>query len=153
MFNQCTLLGRITNKLELKQTDQGTKVLSFSIAVQRKYDKNKTDFFNIVAWKGLAETIFKYFKKGDRILITGNLQTRYYENKQGQKVHITELVAEEITFIEYKDKEEKYSNLTSPPAPKEHNQTQTINDVDIPPFPTEAPPININDFENIEDIE
>ena len=151
MFNQCTLLGRITNKLELKQTDQGTKVLSFSIAVQRKYDKNKTDFFNVVAWRGLAETIFKYFKKGDRILVTGNLQTRYYENKQGNKVYITELVAENISFIEYKDKSEKH--LTPPPTPKEHNQTQHMNDVDIPPLPTEEPPININDFENIEDIE
>lgn len=150
MFNQCTLLGRITKELELKQTEQGNKVLSFSIAVQRKYDKDKTDFFNIVAWRGIAETIYKHFKKGDRILVTGNLQTRSYENKQGIKVTITELVVEEISFIEYKDKTDKYNNLTPPPAPNNNQTQQYHNNGDNPPFPMETSPIHIDNFENIE---
>ena len=88
MYNNVTMMGRIVNDLELKVTPNGTNVCSFRIAVDRRYqtkgEERKADFFNVVAWRSNAEFICKWFGKGRMILITGELQTRQYTDKNGK---------------------------------------------------------------------
>ena len=112
-MNKVALMGRITKELELKTTQSGVSVLSFTIAVDRKFkdaNGNKvTDFINIVAWRNKAEFIAKHFGKGRMICIVGELQNRQYE-VDGQKRTVTEVLAEEIHFTGEK-KEEAVSTL------------------------------------------
>lgn len=102
-MNKVILMGRLTADPERKVTPGGTTVASFSIAVSRDY-KNKdggyeTDFFPVVAWKQTAEFICQYFRKGKPILLEGRLQARSYEDKQGIRRHVTEVVAEKARFV------------------------------------------------------
>lgn len=96
-MNVCILGGRITKDLELKTTQTGKSVCQFSLAVNRFGKDKEADFFNVVAWNALAETISKYCHKGDQIFIEGRLTTRSYE-KDGQKRYITEVVANSMDF-------------------------------------------------------
>lgn len=102
MLNRVILMGRITQELELKQTPNGTFVLSFSIAVDRSYSKQgeerQTDFINCVAWRQQAEFISKYFGKGRMIAIEGNLRTRNYDDKNGVKRYVTEVFVDSVSF-------------------------------------------------------
>src|SRR5690554_3577616 len=98
MLNKVILMGRICKDLELKYTPSNVAVTSFSIAVNRKYQKEQTDFINIVAWRNTAEFICKYFSKGQMINIVGSLQVRAYDGKDGKKVYVTEVVADEVNF-------------------------------------------------------
>jgi single-strand DNA-binding protein len=101
-FNKVILVGNMTADPELKQTTAGTSVSSFSIAVNRRFSKDgeqACDFINIVAWKQQAEFVCKYFKKGQAILVCGQLQTRTWTDNQGQKRYATEVVADEVSFV------------------------------------------------------
>lgn len=102
MYNKAILMGRIVNDLELKTTPSGVSVLSFRIAVDRRYqtkgEEKKTDFLNIVAWRNEAEFISRYFAKGRMILIEGEIQTRSYQDKNGNTAYVTEIVADRSTF-------------------------------------------------------
>ena len=99
MLNHTVLMGRIGQNPELKSTPNGTEVVSLSLAVQRNYNKDVTDWINIVAWKGTATTIANYFKKGDLICVEGSIQTRNYDDKDGKKVYVTEVLVEKIHFV------------------------------------------------------
>ena len=104
-LNKVVLGGRLTNDVELKQTPSGVSVCSFSIAVNRKYSKEgeqQADFINCQAWRGTAEFISKYFRKGSSICITGAIQTRSWQDQQGNKHYATEVVAEEAMFVDSK---------------------------------------------------
>jgi single-strand DNA-binding protein len=101
-FNKVILIGNLTADPELKQGASGVSVCSFSIAVNRKYNKdgnNEVDFITIVAWRQQAEFVCKYFKKGKPILICGQLQTRTWTDKQNNKRYATEVVADEVSFV------------------------------------------------------
>ena len=102
-FNKVILIGNMTADPELKQTQTGTSVCSFSIAVNRRFSKNEqgqtVDFINIVAWRQSADFVCRYFKKGNPILICGQLQTRTWTDNQGQKRYATEVVADEVYFV------------------------------------------------------
>ena len=98
MLNHVTLLGRIGQEVELRTTNNGTDVVTFRLAVQRNYDTDATDWLTIVAWRTTATFISKHFKKGDMICVEGSIQTRDYEDKDGKKVYITEIVAERVHF-------------------------------------------------------
>ena len=105
MINNVVLTGRVTKDIELKVTQTGKSVCSFSLAVERKFVQNGekvTDFINCQLWGKSAETLEKYGKKGMLIGIEGRLQTRKYTNQQGQTVYVTEVVAESFTFLEKK---------------------------------------------------
>lgn len=102
-FNKVIIGGRLTADAELKQTPSGVSVTSFSIAVNRKGAERKTDFFNITAWRQTAEFISKYFKKGSSICIVGTLQNREWTGNDGQKKYITEVIAEEVSFVDSKN--------------------------------------------------
>ena len=105
MFNLVVLTGRLTSDPELKTTQSGVPVTSFSIAVNRNYkagEEQETDFINIVAWRQRAEFITKYFKKGSLIGIEGSIQTRRYEDSMGNKRTAFEVVVNNAQFVESK---------------------------------------------------
>ena len=105
MFNLVVLTGRLTADPELKTTNTGISVTSFSIAVNRRYragEETQTDFINIVAWRQTAEFITKYFKKGNMIGIEGSIQTRKYTDKNGNNRVVFEVVASNAQFVESK---------------------------------------------------
>ena len=103
-MNKVELIGRLTKEPELKLTSNQTQFCNFSIAVDRRFkDANgqrQADFINCVAWKQTAVFIQKYFHKGNRIGLTGCIQTRSFDDQNGQKRFVTEVVVEEVEFVE-----------------------------------------------------
>lgn len=114
-INKVILGGRLTNDPELRQTANGVPVLSFTIAVNRRFQSKSTDengqpmqaqqqsdFINCVAWRQSAEFISRYFRKGSSICITGSIQTRSYTDQQGQKRYATDVQVDEAYFVDAK---------------------------------------------------
>lgn len=101
-LNKVILGGRLTADPELKQTPQGVAVTTFSIAVNRRGKDAQTDFINCQAWRQTAETICKYFKKGSSICISGQIQVRSWTDQQGNKRYATEVIADEVYFVDSK---------------------------------------------------
>lgn len=99
MLNNVILIGRLTRDVELRYTAQGTAVAQFTLAVNRKFNKDEADFINIVVWRGLAENCANYLGKGRLAAVEGRLQVRNYEDKDGQKRWITEVVADDVRFL------------------------------------------------------
>ena len=108
-MNKIILLGRLSKDVEVRYTQtNNTMVVSFTLAVNRRFAKEgeqQADFINIVAWSKLAEFCSKYFKKGQQVSIAGRLQTRTWEDENGQKRYVTEVVAEEAYFADSKKEE------------------------------------------------
>ena len=109
-MNKVILIGRNTKDVELKTTPSGTSVAEFSVAVKRAFKnangESESDFFNCIAFSKLAETISKYVRKGDQVGIDGRLQTRNYTNKDGKKVYVTEIIVENVEFLQTKKSDE-----------------------------------------------
>ena len=106
MVNSVVLIGRLTRDPELRTTGSGTPVVSFTLAVNRRFKSQgqpEADFISCVAWNKTAETMARYLHKGSLIAITGRIQTRNYENQQGQRVYVTEVVADSFDFLESKN--------------------------------------------------
>lgn len=107
MMNHVQLIGRLTKDPELRYTSQGIAVATFTLAVQRNYSDNngerQTDFIQCISWRKLAETIANHLVKGSLIACEGRIQTRNYENQQGQRVYVTEVVVNEVQFLESKE--------------------------------------------------
>ena len=107
-LNKVIIGGRLTSDPELKQTTSGISVVSFGIAVNRKYQSKgadqaqQADFFNVVAWRATAEFISRYFKKGSSICVSGSLQSRNWQDQQGQKRTTVEIVVDEAFFVDSK---------------------------------------------------
>lgn len=114
MMNNVAMIGRLTRDPELKYTSTGVAVTQFSLAVARDFSskngERETDFINCVAWQKPAETLANYVKKGSLIGVVGRIQTRNYENNQGQKVYVTEVVVERFNFLEKKDDNQQQGN-------------------------------------------
>lgn len=113
MFNLVVLTGRLTADPELKTTQSGVSVTSFSIAVERRYkqgEERQADFINIVAWRSSAEFICKYFKKGSMIGIEGSIQTRKYQDRDGNNRTAFEVVANNVQFVEFKKADNNSDN-------------------------------------------
>ena len=102
MLNRVILMGRITADPELKTTNTGVSVTSFSIAVDRNYvkqgEERKADFFNIVCWRSTAEFVCRYFGKGSLIAVEGQLQSRQFQAKDGSNRYVVEVVADNVSF-------------------------------------------------------
>lgn len=102
-MNKVILIGRLTADPEVRQTQSGENVSSFSIAVDRRFSKErKADFINCVAWGNTCNFLNKFFRKGNRLAVIGRLETRSWEDKQGNKRYSTEVTVEEIEFVESK---------------------------------------------------
>ncbi len=141
-FNKVILIGNLTADPELKQTQNGISVTSFSLAISRRFSSKNTenaqqaDFINVVAWRNTAEFITKYFQKGKSILIVGSLQTRNWVDQNGQKRYVTEVVAEEAQFVEKKgDGASAMAGATPAPygaSPKDVAFEEMSTDDDLP---------------------
>jgi single-strand DNA-binding protein len=140
MINSVVLSGRIVRDLELKYSNSGAAVLNFNIAVERAFKnangERETDFINIVAFKATAENIAKYLKKGDGIGIVGRIQTGSYENKNGQKVYTTDVVADQFDFPIQNKKQDGQQQKAADPfvqsAPPAKASNFNINDDNLP---------------------
>lgn len=106
MLNVVAVMGRLVADPELRKTTTGVSTTTFTIACDRSYVKpgsdRQTDFLDIVAWRNSAEFVCKYFRKGQLIAVNGSLQTRSYENKEGKKVKVWEIVADNLHFADSK---------------------------------------------------
>ena len=107
-LNKVVLAGRMTADPELKQTPSGVSVLRFTLAVNRRFSRGanggegeqQTDFITLVAWRQTAEFISKYFRKGSALCVTGSIQTRSWQDQQGQKRYATDVVVDEAMFVD-----------------------------------------------------
>lgn len=104
MLNRAILIGRLTKDPELKYTPSGKAVTSFTLAVDRTFSgqdgKKEADFINVVTWNKLAETSANYLKKGRLTAVEGRIQIRNYDNNEGKKVYVTEIIADNVRFLE-----------------------------------------------------
>lgn len=153
MLNKVILMGRLTADPEHKQTPNGVSVTSFSIAVERNFadkqtGKREADFINIVAWRGTADLICKYFSKGRLIALDGSLQTRTYQDNQGQKRYVSEVVADNVYFTgEKKDSsssDNSNNNYSQRPATFTPPQSETFQE------PAKGTGFSVGDFEEID---
>lgn len=101
-MNQCQLMGRLVRDPELKYTPQGTAVTSFTLAVDRRFNRDKADYINIIAWRQTAEFVAKHFAKGQRVAVVGSIQTRSWEDNDGGKHKAVEIVADSVYFADAK---------------------------------------------------
>lgn len=119
MLNVVVLSGRLTQDPELKTTPNGISVCSFSIAVERRFksgEERQSDFINIVTWRSSAEFVSKYFKKGQMIAIRGSIQTRRYQDKDGNNRTAFEVVADDVQFADFARREGDSAPAAAPAA-------------------------------------
>lgn len=114
MLNRIVISGRLGKDCDLRYSPQGTAVGNFNLAVTRQFNREETDWINVVCFKKLAENTAQYTKKGSLVAVDGRLQTRTYE-KDGQKRYITEVVADSIVFLESKGSSQSNSQTSSQP--------------------------------------
>ena len=114
MINNVVLVGRMTRDAELRYTPQNQAVATFTLAVNRNFrnqsGEREADFINVVIWRQQAENLANWAKKGALIGITGRIQTRNYENQQGQRVYVTEVVADNFQLLESRTSREGQSS-------------------------------------------
>lgn len=110
-MNRIILIGRTTKETELKQTTNGKSVVSFTLAVNRRFAKDKADFIPCVAWDKTAEFIGKYVGKGQMIAVAGELQLRDYTDKNDQKRTVAEVIVDEVQFAGDKPKTSENGNI------------------------------------------
>ena len=104
-LNSIVIMGRITKDIELRRTNNGTSVASFTVAVDRDFDKGKADFIECVAWKNTAECAAKYFARGSKVVVIGSLQMRDWEDKNGNKRKTAEIIVGSMYFADSKKAE------------------------------------------------
>ena len=136
-MNKVILMGRLTRDPEVRYTQtNNTLVASFSLAVNRRFvrqgEERQADFINIVAWSKLGEFCSKYFKKGQQVAVTGRLQTRTWDDDQGQKHYITEVVAEEAYFADSKRDGAVDNTFGSIPMPTPDSDYEDSSGDDLP---------------------
>lgn len=136
MINNVVLMGRLTAEPELKSTANGVEVTSFTIAVERSYTKSgeqrQADFIDCVAWRQTAAFIFNYFKKGSMIAVTGEIQTRNYEDKNGNKRKATEIVVSQVSFTGERNDGTTAAPVASQPQPASAPTLDIDTDDDMP---------------------
>ena len=140
-MNKVVLIGNLTRDPELQTTNGGVSVCRFSLAVSRRFanadGEREADFINIVVWRNLAETCHKYLKKGSKCAVIGRIQTSSYDAPDGSKRYTTDVVADEVEFINNSRngaEEGEGANYTAPKAPakKETAELQEIDDDSLP---------------------
>ncbi len=102
MLNKVVLMGRLTKEPEMRRTSTDIPVCHFTLAIDRGWKKDETDFINVIAWRNTAEFCQKYVLKGQRIVVSGRLQTRTWETEDGNKKYFTDVIADEVFFADSK---------------------------------------------------
>lgn len=156
-MNKALLIGRLTKDPELRSTSTGRNVCQFSIAVNRNFTnangEREADFINCVVWDKQAENLVKYQKKGNQIAVDGRIQTRNYEDKDGKRVYVTEILANNISFLDSKGTNTSSNDFNSLPEPPREdsvssssnmNNMETVS-VDKDPFEAFGDSIEISD--------
>ena len=152
-MNKAILIGRLTKDPELRTTPTGRNVCQFSVAVSRNFTnangEREADFINCVVWDKQAENLVKYQKKGNQIAVEGRIQTRNYDDKDGKKVYVTEILASNIIFLDSKGTgatgNTSFNNLTEPPmVDTSSNNMETVS-VEKDPFEAFGDSIEISD--------
>ena len=135
-LNKVVLCGRLTADPELKQTQNGIAVVSFSLAVNRRFTRgadgqnnSQADFINCVAWRQTAEFISRYFKKGSSLCVTGSIQTRTWNDNTGAKRYVTEVVVDEAMFVD-----SRTDNASASYVPDAYGSPSFSSGVDAPNF-------------------
>ena len=154
MINNLTLVGRLTKDPELKYTGNGTAVATFTLAVNRNFTnqsgEREADFINCVIWRKPAETLAKYAKKGVLIGVTGRIQTRSYDNQQGQKVYVTEVIADNFQLLESKKADSSQNTQGGGVSNSQRNNytrnQQNTNSATADPFGNSSIDINDDDL-------
>ncbi len=137
MINNVVLVGRLTRDVELRYTPSNQAVATFTLAVNRNFKNQSTgereaDFINCVMWRQQAENLANWTKKGHLIAITGRIQTRSYDNQQGQRVYVTEVVAESFQVLEKRDNSANYSSVDEQIPTGISGQPMDIDDDGLP---------------------
>ena len=141
MINNAVLIGRVTKDIELKQTQANKSVTQFVLAVNRQFKnangEREADFINIVAWGKTAELLAQYAHKGSQIGVVGRIQTRNYENQQGQRVYVTEVIAENFQMLESRNQQQGQQQ-SQPQQSKQQSSTPNFGR-DSDPFSSDSP--------------
>ena len=141
MINNVTLVGRLTKDVELKYTPSNVANVSFTLAVNRTFKnangEREADFINCVIWRQAAENFANWVKKGALIGITGRIQTRNYENQQGQRVYITEVIAENFQMLESRNQQQGQQQAQTQQATQQSSTPNFGRDSD--PFASDSP--------------
>lgn len=152
-MNKAILIGRLTKDPELRTTPTGRNVCQFSVAASRNFTnangEREADFINCVVWDKQAENLVKYQKKGNQIAVEGRIQTRNYDDKDGKKVYVTEILASNISFLDSKGTgatgNTSFNNLPEPPmVDTSSNNMETVS-VEKDPFEAFGDSIEISD--------
>ena len=140
-MNKVFLIGNLTRDPELRETPSGVAMCRFAIAVNRNYSsgdgERQTDFFECTAWRGMAETIARYTKKGKKISIVGSIQLRNYEDNQGVKRTAVDIVVQDCEFLSPRDENDSFDDVADAPrasAPKKKPTLQAMDDDSDIPF-------------------
>ena len=150
-MNKVVLVGRLTAKPELRYTPQNTAFTRFSIAVNRNFTnadgKRDADFINVVAWRKQAETISKYFDKGNLIALEGRLQTGSYDDKDGNKRYTVDVALDNFEFVESKAAREQSNSNNYGPTPYDYQDNTPRNEVNVEndPFAEFGDSVSIDD--------
>ena len=137
MINNVVLVGRMTKEAELRYTPSNIAVATFTLAVNRDFKgengEREADFINVVLWRQAAENLANWTKKGSLVGVTGRIQTRNYDNQQGQRVYVTEVVADRFRLLESKGDNQGQSQQqnAAPNFARENNQQMATNPLDI----------------------
>ncbi len=138
--NKVILIGNLGRDPEVRRLENGAIVASFPIATSETYTdrttgerKDNTDWHNIVVWRGLAEVVEKYVRKGQKIYVEGKLKTRSWTDQSGATRYTTEVVADELTILTPRNDQERPVNPTTPPYPTEEPQNPSPMNLDIDP--------------------
>lgn len=135
-MNKVILMGRLTKDVETRYTQStNTQVSSFTLAVNRRFAKEgeqQADFINIVAWSKTAEFCSKYFRKGQQVAVVGRIQTRTWDDDQGQKHYVTEVVAEEVYFADTKKTGQPDESILGSSTPVSNNDYEIIPEDELP---------------------
>jgi single-strand DNA-binding protein len=132
-LNRVIIIGRLVRDPEMRFTNSGIAVANFTVACDRRFNKDETDFIPVVVWRGLAENVANYTKKGSLVGLEGRLQVSSYEKDDGQRVYKTEVVADDVRFLDSK---------------KSDNSEQPATD-NKDPFEGVGKPIDLDEFEDL----
>ncbi|MBQ9714155.1 MAG: single-stranded DNA-binding protein [Clostridia bacterium] len=139
-MNKVFLIGNLTRDPELRETPSGVAMCRFGIAVQRPFSsadgERQADFFDCTAWRGLAETIARYTKKGNKVAVTGSIQIRNYEDNQGVKRNAVDIIVQDCEFLTPKsgDSFDDAADAPRSSAPKKKPTLQAMDDDSDIPF-------------------
>lgn len=135
-MNKVILVGRLTKEPELRATQSGVSVCSFSVACDRRFvkqgEERKADFINCIAWRQTGEFVSTYFHKGHRIALEGSLQTRDYTDSEGKKRYVSEVIVDSVEFCQSKTENATDGNFASNTAETDIDGFMPVDDEDLP---------------------